>query len=173
MASSLNGKGLGWVRDLPDFRDYTPDRAKVDQRLRLRGQQQPVKTRRAKPGAEAALAPSKLPPAMTDACRYDPADDRFQRDCRQCAMAALRTTIAMDTPLFPGSNDRWHPTQYHAETHYDDLPDRKAFGCDWPYAVRRYNGSGVDSYHYQAEVIQRFPEGSPSDSVALRRRVRT
>jgi hypothetical protein len=90
------------------------------------------------------------------ACRYDPADARFQRACRQCAAAASRTTLAIDTPLFPGSNDRWHPTQYHPEKRCDDLPDRKAFGCDWPYAVRRYNGSGADSYHYQAEVLQRF-----------------
>jgi len=90
------------------------------------------------------------------ACRYDPADVRFQRDCRQCAIAAPRTTIAPNAPLFPGSADRLRPTQYHSETHYDDLPDRKMVGCDWPYAVRRYNGSGVDSYHYQAEVLQRF-----------------
>ena len=24
---------------------------------------------------------------------------------------------------------------------------------DWPYAVRRYNGSGVNSFWYQAEVL--------------------
>jgi len=90
------------------------------------------------------------------ACRYDPADPRFQRDCRQCALAAPRMTIGRDAPVFPGATERFHPTQYHPETHYDDLPDWTAFGCDWPYAVRRYNGSGVDSYHYQAEVLGRF-----------------
>jgi hypothetical protein len=36
------------------------------------------------------------------------------------------------------------------------VPDRAALGCDWPYAVRRYNGSGVDSYHYQFQVLERL-----------------
>lgn len=36
------------------------------------------------------------------------------------------------------------------------MPDRAAFGCDWPYAVRRYNGSGINSYHYQAQVLRRL-----------------
>jgi len=73
----LNGKGLGWVRDLPDFRDYTPDREKVDQRLRMRGQQHPVKTMLAKTGAETALPPSKLPPAVTNLQPYfSPIEDQ-------------------------------------------------------------------------------------------------
>jgi len=63
---------------------------------------------------------------MLRACRYDPADARFQRDCRQWAMAAPpHDPVTIDTPLFPGSNDRWHPAQYHAEMHHNDLPDRK------------------------------------------------
>ena len=33
------------------------------------------------------------------------------------------------------------------------VPDRAEFGCDWPYAVRRYNGSGPDSYHYQTTIL--------------------
>jgi hypothetical protein len=39
------------------------------------------------------------------------------------------------------------------------VPDRKQFGCDWPYAARRYNGSGVNSYHYQAQVLLRILNG--------------
>jgi hypothetical protein len=49
-----------------------------------------------------------------------------------------------------------HPTQYHPETAYSRVPDRAQLGCDWPYAVRRYNGSGVNSYHYQFQVLQRL-----------------
>ena len=36
------------------------------------------------------------------------------------------------------------------------VPNRATLGCDWPYAVRRYNGSGVDSYHYQFQVLKRL-----------------
>ena len=36
------------------------------------------------------------------------------------------------------------------------VPARATLGCDWPYAVRRYNGGGVNSYHYQYEVLQRL-----------------
>ncbi len=89
-------------------------------------------------------------------CRYDAGDPKYQADCRQCARSAPRMDIAPGAPLFPGSNDHFAPTQYHPETRYDGLPDWKTFGCDWPYAVRRYNGSGVNSYHYQAEVMARL-----------------
>jgi hypothetical protein len=36
------------------------------------------------------------------------------------------------------------------------VPERATLGCDWPYAVRRYNGSGVDSYRYQYQVLGRL-----------------
>ena len=32
---------------------------------------------------------------------------------------------------------------------------RRNFECDWPYAVRRYNGSGPNSYSYQALVLKK------------------
>ena len=40
--------------------------------------------------------------------------------------------------------------------HGKSLPDRAEFPCDWPYAARRYNGDGLDSYHYQTQVLQRL-----------------
>jgi hypothetical protein len=43
--------------------------------------------------------------------------------------------------------------QYYPTADYSGVPDRAEFLCDWPYAVRRYNGSGVDSYHYQTHVL--------------------
>ena len=54
------------------------------------------------------------------------------------------------------ATDTLHPTRYHPETAYSRVPARATLGCDWPYAVRRYNGSGVDSYHYQFQVLQRL-----------------
>jgi hypothetical protein len=31
---------------------------------------------------------------------------------------------------------------------------RAEIPCDWPYAVRRYNGSGINSYHYQVRILR-------------------
>lgn len=80
-------------------------------------------------------------------CKYAPEDPRYMRACRECALAAGQLTVTLE------------PTQYHARGRYTDVPDRKQFGCDWPYAVRRYNGSGVNSYHYQAQVLSRILNG--------------
>jgi peptidoglycan hydrolase-like protein with peptidoglycan-binding domain len=59
-------------------------------------------------------------------------------------------------PLYRGAPETPHPTRYHPETSYTRVPERATLGCDWPYAVRRYNGSGVDSYHYQYQVLGRL-----------------
>ena len=77
-------------------------------------------------------------------CRYEGTDPRFQTACRDCALAAPAVAVTLE------------PTQYHRAPRYDAVPDRKDFGCDWPYAVRRYNGGGVNSYHYQAQVLLRL-----------------
>ena len=90
------------------------------------------------------------------ACRYPVADPRFQRDCRRCAQEAPKVTLDTGTPCFAGSGERFRATDDHPETSYADVPDRARLGCDWPYAIRRYNGSGVDSYHHQAQVLTRL-----------------
>jgi hypothetical protein len=77
-------------------------------------------------------------------CRYEPTDPRYMAACRECALAAPAVTVTLA------------PTDYHGTPRYDAVPDRAQFGCDWPYAVRRYNGSGVNSYHYQARVLRRL-----------------
>jgi peptidoglycan hydrolase-like protein with peptidoglycan-binding domain len=89
-------------------------------------------------------------------CKYRTSDPLFQRDCRQCALTAPRRRIGPDTPLYPGASETLQPTKYHPEKQYDDAPDWTKFECDWPYAVRRYNGSGMNSYHYQAQVLRRL-----------------
>lgn len=88
-------------------------------------------------------------------CRYPPADPRFMSDCARCAVEHL-VDIAPGSRLHPATADALRPTQYHPETQYARVPDRTKLGCDWPYAVRRYNGSGVNSYHYQYQVLQRL-----------------
>ena len=64
--------------------------------------------------------------------------------------------IRAGAPVYRGATDTLHPTRYHPEAAYSRVPDRATLGCDWPYAVRRYNGSGVDSYHYQFQVLKRL-----------------
>ena len=88
-------------------------------------------------------------------CRFEASDPRFMTDCVRCA-AEARVDIGPTTPLHPRTTETLQPTKYHRETSYGGVPDRAKLGCDWPYAVRRYNGSGVNSYHYQYQVLQRL-----------------
>jgi len=88
-------------------------------------------------------------------CRFAPTDARYMLDCARCAVES-RVNIEAGTPLHARTTETLQPTSYHPETSYRNVPDRAKLGCDWPYAVRRYNGSGVNSYHYQFQVLQRL-----------------
>jgi len=95
-------------------------------------------------------------------CRFEPGDSRFMADCVRCAAESL-VDIDATTPLHPGTAETLHATPVHPQTTYKRVPRRATLGCDWPYAVRRYNGSGVNSYHYQYEVLQRLARPPLSD----------
>jgi Putative peptidoglycan binding domain len=86
-------------------------------------------------------------------CRYATTDARYMADCVACAHAARAVTIAAGTPLYPGATQSYQPDALYPSATYRDVPDRAEFGCDWPYAVRRYNGGGLDSYHYQTVIL--------------------
>lgn len=86
-------------------------------------------------------------------CKYAPSDARYMTDCRNCALATRKVTIVPGTPCCPGSASTYNTDQYYAIANYTGVPDRADFPCDWPYAVRRYNGAGPDSYHYQTRVL--------------------
>lgn len=88
-------------------------------------------------------------------CRFEPSDPRFMTDCARCAGEVL-VDIAAGSRLHAGTTDTLQPTQYHRQRSYEGVPERAKLGCDWPYAVRRYNGSGVNSYHYQYQVLRRL-----------------
>ncbi len=96
--------------------------------------------------AEHPLLPLRL-------CRYPEGDSRYMRDCATCARQVPAVRIEAGMALFPGSQSTWQATARYAAPDYLDVPDRAAFLCDWPYAVRRYNGGGIDSFHYQARVL--------------------
>lgn len=89
-------------------------------------------------------------------CKYASSDPRYLTDCRQCCIDAGSRDIHQGDPFYAGAKptDTMQPTQYYASAEYTNIPKREAIGCDWPYAVRRYNGGGVNSYHYQARVLR-------------------
>jgi hypothetical protein len=93
-------------------------------------------------------------------CKYPPADPRYMTGCRQCLAGAGAADIKAGlTRFYAGAHQVYEPTQYHPQTQYSGVPIRKNVGCDWPYAVRRYNGGGLDSYHYQTMVLLRVLNG--------------
>ncbi len=97
--------------------------------------------------AEAKTIPLRL-------CKYQPTDPRYLNDCRQCMLDAGETNIiAGTTHFYEGSSGVYRTTKYHRKERLTGIPIRQNVGCDWPYAIRRYNGSGVNSYWYQAEVL--------------------
>jgi hypothetical protein len=88
-------------------------------------------------------------------CKYPAGDERYLKDCQKCMIDAGQMNIQEGvTPLYKGSAFKFVPTQYYKTASYTSVPIRKNVGCDWPYAVRRYNGSGMNSYHYQAIVLK-------------------
>jgi len=86
-------------------------------------------------------------------CRYKPGDARYLTDCRACAMQTSKRDLTAATPVYAGAAQTYGPAPHYQQTTYHGVPNRADFLCDWPYAVRRYNGSGPDSYNYQAHVL--------------------
>ena len=87
-------------------------------------------------------------------CKYDVTDTRYMKDCQQCLKDAGTVDIRSGvTTLHPKTAETYQPTQYYSTGSYLGGPNRANVGCDWPYAVRRYNGSGLNSYHYQIRVL--------------------
>jgi len=105
-----------------------------------------------KSGADDRLAEFGNGPLRT--CKYSSGDARYMKDCKTCALAAgTQAIVAGVTPFYEGSSKVYQTTQYYNPAPFKSIPLRKNLGCDWPYAVRRYNGSGVNSYWYQGMVL--------------------
>ena len=86
-------------------------------------------------------------------CKYSQGDPRYMKECRQCMVDSGQQNIAEGDPVFKNSSIRFEPTTYYRKASYSSIPLRKNVGCDWPYASRRYNGAGINSYHYQAIIL--------------------
>jgi hypothetical protein len=87
-------------------------------------------------------------------CRFAPGDPRRMRDCVTCVAAAGTRTVSPGLPVHAGASTRWAPVPELYSMPTFAMPARERLGCDWPYAVRRYNGGGLKSYHYQARVLR-------------------
>jgi hypothetical protein len=86
-------------------------------------------------------------------CKFDSADPLYLRDCVNCLQqAGTENIVAGHTSVYDGSPDTYQVTQYQHGS-YANVPIRKQIPCDWSYAVRRFNGSGPNSYDYQAEFL--------------------
>jgi hypothetical protein len=96
-------------------------------------------------------------------CRYGSGDLRYMSDCKTCMIDAGQREIREGvTSFYKGSKDKFIPTHYYQSASYESVPVRGKIGCDWPYAVRRYNGSGINSYHYQARILRNIFLSKPS-----------
>ena len=98
-------------------------------------------------------------------CCYAEGGPSRMNDCQACLKRAKACTITVNqTPWFKGAAGVYIPTLYHPAREYRNVPTRAMLPCDWPYAVRRYNGSGVNSFHYQTQILLRVLSGRPSDA---------
>jgi len=95
-------------------------------------------------------------------CKYAPQDARYLRDCAACARDAGAHDISPGDRVYAGSGLAFEPTQYYRSARYRGVPVRRKFPCDWPYALRRYNGAGINSYHYQARVLANLLAPEPA-----------
>lgn len=96
-------------------------------------------------------------------CQHQPGNALRMKDCRNCLNTVAHCAIsANQTHWFADSPGVYAPTQYHRAIEYRNVPVRKDVPCDWPYAARRYNGSGVNSFHYQTKILMRVLAGCPS-----------
>lgn len=92
-------------------------------------------------------------------CRYASSDPRYMADCATCLAKARHVTVRQGMPVYSGASITLEPTQYYATANYGSVPDRASIGCDWPYAIRRYNGGGVNSFHYQILILRAVESG--------------
>ena len=86
-------------------------------------------------------------------CRYKPNDPRYLSGCQDCARQARKVDITPATPLYHLASQTYGDAKNYRNPTYFGVPDRADFQCDWPYAARRYNGGGPDSFNYQAKIL--------------------
>jgi hypothetical protein len=112
------------------------------------------------PAMQADDRTSEHPLLSLRLCRYAPDDPKYMSACQQCAQEVRKLDIGPGTPVYDGAGQNYSPASYYPHPSYSGVPDRAEFLCDWPYAVRRYNGSGPNSFNYQAIILQNVLAGA-------------
>ena len=88
-------------------------------------------------------------------CKYRSSDPPHMKDCKQCMQDAGQQDIRNGIiRLYTGSKNRYIPARYYKKADYESLPIRRNIECGWPYTARRYNGAGINYYHYQVRVLK-------------------
>jgi hypothetical protein len=112
------------------------------------------------PGTRADDRTAEHPGLALRLCRHPLGDPAYLKDCRSCALAAGTRDIDPATSVYRDASQTYGEASLYPDRSYRGIPDRSGFLCDWPYAVRRYNGSGPNSYHYQAIVLRNLLAGA-------------
>ncbi len=87
-------------------------------------------------------------------CKYDSSDARYMKDCKNCVFSLNKRTYVEGDRLAKGSGWKFRKTKYHRRDVYKSMPDFKEFPCDYLFAIRRYNGGGINSFHYLMQVLE-------------------
>jgi C1A family cysteine protease len=89
MAKTIEGRGMGWLPDYPDFRDYTVERAEVSSKLEQLGEETPVRAMLQKVGV-AEPAETGLPGSQNLRRWCSPVEDQGSLgSCTAQAAAAI------------------------------------------------------------------------------------
>jgi len=87
-------------------------------------------------------------------CKYSPDDSKYMIDCKNCVEGLKRRDYPLGVRLAKGSSWKLRKTRYHKRDGYKNMPDFKEFPCDYLFAIRRYNGGGINSFHYLMQVLE-------------------
>lgn len=95
-------------------------------------------------------------------CKYEESDSKYMKDCKACLKECPSKDYLMGDSLL--GNGRWiiKPTHYHRIQDYEGFPDFHHFPCDYVFTIRRYNGSGINSFHYLMRVLAHLLELRPT-----------
>lgn len=94
-------------------------------------------------------------------CKYETSDSRYKSDCKNCVWSGDLRDYKKDRSVL-GDKKQWvlKSSQYHKIKQYLQFPDYSKFPCDYLFSIRRYNGSGINSFHYLMRVLKHLKKNN-------------